>query len=83
MMVVIEGAILGLTGGAIGVVSAWSVTRLGRYSMTMEGLNVEISSDPIILVIGITIALALGVLAGIVPAWRVSRLEISQCFRAV
>lgn len=83
MMVVIEGAILGLTGGAIGVVAAWSVTRLGRYSMTMEGLNVEISSDPIILVIGITIALALGVLAGIVPAWRVSRLEISQCFRAV
>ena len=53
------------------------------YSMTMEGLNVEISSDPLILVIGITIALALGVLAGIVPAWRVSRLEISQCFRAV
>ena len=83
MMVVIEGAILGLTGGAIGVLAAWVVARVGRYSMTMEGLNVEISSDPIILVIGITIALALGVLAGIVPAWRVSRLEISQCFRAV
>jgi putative ABC transport system permease protein len=82
-MVIIEGALLGLAGGAIGVFAAWLVTRIGRYSMTMEGLNVEISSDPFILVIGITIALALGVLAGIVPAWRVSRLEISQCFRAV
>lgn len=82
-MVIIEGALLGLAGGAIGVFAAWLVTRIGRYSMTMEGLNVEISSDPFILVIGITVALALGVLAGIVPAWRVSRLEISQCFRAV
>jgi putative ABC transport system permease protein len=82
-MVMIEGALLGLAGGAIGVFAAWLVASLGRYSMTMEGLNVEISSDPLILVIGIMIALGLGILAGVVPAWRVSRLEISQCFRAV
>ena len=51
--------------------------------MTMEGLNVEVSSDPRVAVIGIAIAVLLGILAGIVPAWRASRTEISQAFRAV
>ena len=82
-MVILEGAILGLTGGLIGGVSAWLVVRQGRFSMTMEGLNVEVSSDPWVAVIGIAIAVLLGILAGIVPAWRASRTEISQAFRAV
>jgi len=82
-MVLLEGAILGLIGGGIGVLGAWLFTRMGRFSMTMEGLNVEISSDPMILIIGIGIALMLGLLAGIVPAWRISRREIAHSFRAV
>ena len=82
-MVLLEGAILGLIGGGLGVFSAWAFTKIGRFSMTMEGLNVEISSDPSILVIGIALALLLGLLAGIVPAWRASRREIAHSFRAV
>jgi putative ABC transport system permease protein len=82
-MVLLEGAILGLMGGGVGVLAAWLFTKIGRYSMTMEGLNVEISSDPTVLVIGIGLALLLGLLAGIVPAWRVSRREIAHSFRAV
>lgn len=82
-MVLLEGAILGLLGGSIGAVGAWLFTLIGRFSMTMEGLNVEISSDPIVLGIGIGLALLLGILAGVVPAWRVSRQEIVDSFRAV
>ena len=82
-MVLLEGAMLGLVGGAIGAIGAWLFTWIGRFSMTMEGLNVEISSDPFVLGIGIGLALLLGVLAGLVPAWRVSRREIAHSFRAV
>ena len=63
--------------------AAWSFTWFGRFTMTMEGLNVEISSDPMVMGLGIGLALVLGVLAGVVPAWRVSRREIAHSFRAV
>ena len=82
-MVLLEGAILGVIGGAIGTVAAWSFTWFGRFSMTMEGMNVEISSDPLVMALGIGLALLLGTLAGVVPAWRVSRREIAHSFRAV
>lgn len=82
-MVLLEGAILGLAGGAIGTLAAWTFTWFGRFSMTMEGLNVEISSDPLVIALGIGMALGLGLLAGLAPAWRVSRQEIAHAFRAV
>lgn len=82
-MVLLEGAILGLIGGGIGAFAAWAFTKIGRFSMTMEGLNIEISSDPNVLFVGIILALLLGLLAGIVPAWRVSQREIAHSFRAV
>ena len=82
-MVVFEGAVLGILGGGIGALAAWSVARIGHFSMTMEGLNVEISTSPLLLLIGISLSLALGILAGIVPAWRVSRREIAHSFRTV
>ena len=82
-MILLEGAILGILGGGVGALAAWLFTKIGRFSMTMEGLNVEISSDPTVLAIGIGLALLLGLLAGVVPAWRASRREIAHSFRAV
>jgi putative ABC transport system permease protein len=82
-MVLLEGAILGLAGGSIGTLAAWSFTWFGRFAMTMEGMNVEISSDPLVMALGIGLSLGLGVLAGLVPAWRASHQEIAHSFRAV
>ena len=82
-MVVFEGAVLGILGGGLGALAAWGIARIGHFSMTMEGVNIEISSSPLLLVIGIILALSLGILAGIVPAWRVSRREIAHSFRTV
>lgn len=82
-MVVFEGAVLGILGGGLGALAAWIVTRIGHFSMTMEGINIEISSSPMLLVLGIILAIGLGILAGIVPAWRVSRREIAHSFRTV
>ncbi|MDG2094376.1 MAG: ABC transporter permease [Phycisphaerales bacterium] len=82
-MVVIEGILLGLAGGLLGALAAWMTVRLGHFSLTMEGLNVEIATGWIAPVLGIVAAIVLGLLAGIVPAIRLARHDISSAFRAV
>ena len=82
-MVLLEGAILGLAGGLLGGVTAALLMHFGRFSMTMEGLNVEVISNPMLAVIGTGIAVILGLVAGAIPAWRAGRTEIAQGFRAV
>lgn len=82
-MVLFEGAILGLFGGIVGGGVAAGAAYYGRFSMTMEGLNVEVVSDWRLAVIGTGIAVALGLVAGAVPAFRAARTDIAQGFRAV
>jgi putative ABC transport system permease protein len=82
-LIVAEGAVLGIAGGVVGAVGAFVVVSQGRFSLSMEGLNVEVSTSPGILVTGLVMSVALGVLAGLVPAWQASRREIAACFRAV
>jgi putative ABC transport system permease protein len=82
-MVVVEGALLGLSGGVLGAVAAWGTIRFGRFAMTMEGASIEMSTSVDTALMGIGLALALGMLAGLVPALRLSRRDIATCFRAV
>jgi len=51
--------------------------------MTMEGASIEMSTSVNTAFMGIGLALALGMLAGVVPALRLSRRDIATCFRAV
>ncbi|MDP7030499.1 MAG: ABC transporter permease [Phycisphaerales bacterium] len=82
-MVLVEGATLGLVGGLLGAIGAFATVRVGHFSLTMEGLNIEIASGWSAPLVGIAAALALGVLAAIVPALRLARRDIASCFRAV
>ena len=82
-MVVLEGAALGLAGGLVGAIAAFLTVRLGNFSLTMEGLNIEIVAGWLAPTLGIAAALTLGLLAGVVPAIRLARRDIASCFRAV
>ncbi|MBT4767463.1 MAG: FtsX-like permease family protein [Phycisphaerae bacterium] len=82
-MVILEGAVLGLLGGVLGAGAAFLVVRMGNFSLTMEGLNVEITASWVAPTIGIIAALGLGLLAGLVPAIRMARRDIASCFRSV
>ena len=82
-LIVAEGLVMGVIGGSLGAVGAWVMVSRGRFSLTMEGLNVEVASDPTILLTGLALSVTLGVVAGLVPALRASRREIASCFRAV
>ncbi len=82
-LIIAEGLVIGLCGGGLGAVVAFVVVSCGRFSLTMEGLNVEIASDPAIIVVGLVMSVALGVArrarAGVAGVAR----EIASCFRAV
>lgn len=82
-LIVGEGAVLGLLGGALGAGLVWLVVGRGRFSLGNEGVNVEIGTDPNTLLLALALASALGAAASLVPAWRAGRRDIAACFRAV
>ena len=57
--------------------------KLGGLSLTTDGVNINFSASPTILATGLGVSLALGILAGLVPAWQASRRDIVESFRAV
>ena len=82
-MIVAEGSLLGLLGGAAGTLAAAALLQWKSYSLSTEGLSIQISLGAGVVVLGLLISGALGVVAGLVPAWRASRQEITASFRAV
>jgi len=75
--------LIGLAGGLFGTLAAALVVYYGKFSLSTEGLSVNVSSDWLVVATGMLISAAVGVLAGLVPAWQASRREIAHCFRAV
>jgi putative ABC transport system permease protein len=82
-LIVAEGMLLCLAGGASGIVTAIALLTWGRFSLSNEGLSINFSAGPEVWLTGLGVTLAVGVLAGLVPAWQASRREIAASFRAV
>ena len=82
-MVLLEGVFIALAGGIFGGIAAFVAVQLGQFTMTMEGVNIEIASDPTAAIVGVALALALGMFAAMIPALRLARTDIASCFRAV
>ena len=82
-MVLMEGAIRGLLGGAVGAIASVSLMMVGPFYRPLEGVNIAVAHDPRLAFVGAGIALGLGLLAGVVPALRAARAEISEGLRAV
>jgi len=82
-LIIAEGILVGLLGGGIGTLGAVGILYWKQLSLSVDGLSIPISAETTLLVTGLGISLALGVVAGLVPAWQASRHEIASCFRAV
>lgn len=82
-LIVTEGVLLGFIGGALGTAGAILLIHWGRFSMTVDGVSIPIQADPMLITVGLGVSIALGIGAGVVPAWQASRRSIAQCFRAV
>lgn len=82
-LIVAEGVLLSMLGGAAGAAAAVLVAHYGSFALSVEGQSIPIGASWQLLAIGISVCVALGVLAGLVPAWQAGRREIAACFRAV
>lgn len=79
-MVLWESALLGLLGGIIGVLfGAVTVNILGR-TPAVRGL-LEPDVNPGLLATSVAIAIAVGIVSGLYPAWRSSRLTPSRALQ--
>jgi len=82
-LVVTEGLMLGLLGGAVGTVAAVLVVEWGQFSLSMDGLSIPIEVSSQLVIAGLLISMTLGVIGGLIPGWQASRRPIAGCFRAV
>jgi putative ABC transport system permease protein len=81
-LIIVEGVLLALIGGAAGAAAALAVARLGNFVLSVEGTTIPIVADARLFITGMLVCSTIGVLAGLVPAWQASRREIAECFRA-
>lgn len=82
-IIVAEGVLVALAGGAAGAAAAVGLAHLGSFALSVEGQSIPITAGPGLLLAGAGICVALGVAAGLVPALQASRREIAACFRTV
>lgn len=89
MMFAIEGLLLGLAGGAIGIIVAYCMAKLiSIIGIPMppppgmeEGYTGQIRITGILLLNAFLIALVTTILAGLYPAWKASRQQIVDALR--
>jgi len=80
--VLAECVLLSLCGGALGVVfSSWTLDTLLRFVPADLPRAGQISVDGAVLAFATVVSLATGLLFGVLPAWRMSRLDPSLALR--
>lgn len=82
-MILAEGVLIGLIGGVLGTFIAAVVVQYGQFSLSTEGMSINVAADLRVMLLGLVISAGVGVLAGLVPALQAGRREIAHCFRAV
>jgi putative ABC transport system permease protein len=82
-LVLSESLIVSLAGGVLGVGSALGTLAWSGLALSTEGVTVAFSSSFGVAATGLGVAVAIGVLASLVPAWQAARAEIVHSLRYV
>ncbi len=82
VMVAVEGVLLGLAGGVLGVASACAFLQWQSFTIGNEGVTLSIMPDLPVLLRGLATALLLGLLASLYPAWQAARRPIVASLRS-
>jgi putative ABC transport system permease protein len=82
-LIIAESSLLSMCGAFLGVTVGWAVMTWGHFSVSVEGLSINIHAGPSVIATGLVLAAITGVTAGLVPAWQAAGREIAECFRAV
>ena len=82
-LIVVEGVILGVIGGVVALGSLFAFLHYGNFSLTSEGATIVFFPDVYVILSGMTLSLVLGLIAGLLPAYRASRQNIVNSLRMV
>lgn len=82
-LIVAEGVAMSAIGALVGCALAAWLLHWGAFALSVDALSIPVKSGLPVFARALAIACALGVLAGLVPAWQAARREIVTCFRAV
>lgn len=82
-LIVLEGVLVGLAGGALGSAAAAIFLCCGQFSISTEGVSIPLHASAGVFLSGLAASALLAAAAGLVPAVQAARREIVECFRAV
>jgi len=82
-LVLCESTLTSLAGGLLGVTAALAVLFWARLSVGTEGVTIAFTPSKAIAATGAGVSLAVGMLAGILPAWQAARTNIVAALRHV
>jgi putative ABC transport system permease protein len=82
-LVMAECLVVSAAGGVVGVGVAEGFLAWSRLAVGTEGVTIAFAPSATLAGAGLVVAVAVGVLAGLVPAWRAARAEIVGSLRQV
>jgi len=80
-LVVIESVVLSLAGGMLGVALAVVTLEVVPMSVGAEAVTIAFQATWRLVALGVVISAAVGVLAGLAPAWHASRADLVAALR--
>ncbi|MBT8036834.1 MAG: ABC transporter permease [Verrucomicrobiae bacterium] len=81
-IVVFEGALLGVIGGLLGVFGAFFFFIIKSFTIGNEGLTLALAPTTSVCMSGMMVALLLGLIASIYPAWKATSQPLIQSLSA-
>ena len=80
-LVVIESVVLSLLGGILGVFAGSALLHFGGLSLAAEGVTIAFEPTLDLVGLGVTVSLAVGIVAGIAPGWQAANTKIVSGLR--
>jgi putative ABC transport system permease protein len=74
MQFLLEAAMLSLSGGAIGLIFAWTAAW-GISQIDLGGFTINAVVSPFIVIVAVLVSVFIGLVSGIYPAMRAARLN--------
>jgi putative ABC transport system permease protein len=80
-LVLFESAALGLIGGGLGCLAAFFMLAVDNQDVAVRGYTIPLQLRPELMAAGIGASLVVGLIGGLLPAYRASRLKIVDSLR--
>jgi putative ABC transport system permease protein len=76
-----ESCLISTAGGILGTVGCVAFLTWTPMSLSTEGVSIDFVASPSLVAVGLVLSLAIGFVAGAVPAWQAGQAEIVSSLR--